>query len=137
MKFVPGLRRKVIDSRTPALSGSPFVRTSWTPRQLAGKLCPNPVLADGRRLDSILGGGFALISTSPPPDTLRSALEERGTAVHIAVPGCEIADWLHRSHATSAIVRPDRTVMCAGRDMRKICDLLPTFRSDSRIRSNV
>jgi 3-(3-hydroxy-phenyl)propionate hydroxylase len=95
------------------------------------------MLADGRRLDSILGGGFAIISTSPPPDMLRSALEERGTAVHIVAPGCELADWLHRSHATSAIVRPDRTVMCAGRDVRKICDLLPTFRPDMRIPSNV
>jgi 3-(3-hydroxy-phenyl)propionate hydroxylase len=137
MKFIPGLRSKVIDSRTPALSGSPYVRTSRKPRQLAGTLCLNPVLADGRRLDSILGGGFAVITTVPPTDAQRSALDERGTVVHIAAPGCELADWLRRARATSAIVRPDRTVMCAGRDMRKLCELLPTFRPDKRIGSHV
>ncbi|MDT5018294.1 MAG: 3-(3-hydroxy-phenyl)propionate hydroxylase [Mycobacterium sp.] len=137
MKFIPGLRAKVIDSRTPAMRASAFVRTSRMPRQLAGTLCPNPVLADGRRLDSILGGGFALITTVPLTAAQRSALGERGAAVHIAAPGCELADWLRRANATSAIVRPDRTVMCAGRDIRTICDLLPTFKPAARIRSNV
>ena len=37
----------------------------------------------------------------------------------------------------SAIVRPDRTVMCSGRDMREICAALPTFSPDKRMRSNV
>jgi 3-(3-hydroxy-phenyl)propionate hydroxylase len=137
MKFIPGLRAKVIDSRTPAMRASAFVRTSRMPRQLAGTLCPNPVLADGRRLDSILGGGFALITTVPLTAAQRSALGERGAAVHTAAPGCELADWLRRANATSAIVRPDRTVMCAGRDIRTICDLLPTFKPAARIRSNV
>ena len=66
MKFVPGLRSKVIDSRTPALHRSAFVHRRHARRQLAGTLCPNPVLADGRRLDSVLGDGFALITAVPP-----------------------------------------------------------------------
>jgi 3-(3-hydroxy-phenyl)propionate hydroxylase len=140
MKFVPGLRSKVIDSRTPALHRSAFVHRRRVRRQLAGTLCPNPVLADGRRLDGVLGDGFALITMVPPDGTQRRLLRERGAVTHIAAPDGELADWLRRAHVTSAIVRPDRTVMWAGRDMRRICDLMPTFRtfrSEKRIRSNV
>jgi 3-(3-hydroxy-phenyl)propionate hydroxylase len=135
MKFAPGLRRKVIDSRTPALHPSAFVHRRRVRRQLAGTLCPNPVLADGRRLDSVLGDGFALITTVPPDDMQHRLLKERGAVAHIAAP--ELANWLRGARVTSAIVRPDRTVMWAGRDLRRIYDLLPTFRPEKRIRSNV
>ena len=137
MKFVPGMRNKVIDSRTPALHRSAFVNRPRVPRQLAGTLCPNPVLADGRRLDSILSDGFALVTIAPPNDMQRCLLQERGAVTHIAAPDGELAAWLRHTHVTSAIVRPDRTVMWAGRDMRRIRDLLPTFRPEKRIRSNV
>jgi 3-(3-hydroxy-phenyl)propionate hydroxylase len=137
MKFVPGLRSKVIDSRTLALRRSAFVTRPRVHRQLAGTLCPNPVLADARRLDSILRDGFALITTVPPNDMQHRVLQERGAVAHIAAPDDELADWLRRAHVTSAIVRPDRAVMWAGRDMRRSCDLLPTFRPEKRIRSNV
>ena len=121
MKFVPGLRSKVIDSRTPALHRSAFVHRRHARRQLAGTLCPNPVLADGCRLDRVLGDGFALITAVPPDDTQHRLLNERGAVVHIAAPDGELADWLRRGRVTSAIVRPDRTVMWAGRDMRRSC----------------
>jgi len=137
MKFVPGLRSKVIDSRTPALHRSAFVHRRHARRQLAGTLCPNPVLADGCRLDRVLGDGFALITAVPPDDTQHRLLNERGAVVHIAAPDGELADWLRRGRVTSAIVRPDRTVMWAGRDMRRINDLVPTFIPEKRIRSNV
>jgi 3-(3-hydroxy-phenyl)propionate hydroxylase len=137
MKFVPGLRSKVIDSRTPALHRSAFVHRRHARRQLAGTLCPNPVLADGCRLDRVLGDGFALITAVPPDDTQHRLLNERGAVVHIAAPDGELADWLRRGRVTSAIVRPDRTVMWAGRDMRRIDDLVPTFIPEKRIRSNI
>ena len=66
MQFVPGLRSKVLDSRTPALHRLGIRHRRADARQLAGTLCPNPVLADGRRLDSILGDGFALITARRP-----------------------------------------------------------------------
>jgi len=106
MKFVPGLRSKVIDSRTPALHRSAFVHRRHARRQLAGTLCPNPVLADGCRLDRVLGDGFALITAVPPDDTQHRLLNERGAVVHIAAPDGELADWLRRGRVTSAIVRP-------------------------------
>jgi 3-(3-hydroxy-phenyl)propionate hydroxylase len=136
MHLVPGMRSKVVDSRTPALHRSTFVRRARKPRQLAGTLCPNPVCSGGR-LDGAIGGGFALITDRRPSDTQRTQLGERGAAVHIAQPGSQLADWLRRGRATAAIVRPDRTVMRAGRDLEALCEAVPTFMSDRRVQSNV
>jgi len=136
IRFVPGLRNKLTESRTPALCGSAFVHRGRTARRLAGTLCPNPVLVDGRRLDSVLGDGFALVTTAAPTDAQRAVLDERGAVVHIASPDSELAGCLARARVTAAIIRPDRTVMCAGRDLGRICELIPTFRPHTRIRSN-
>jgi 3-(3-hydroxy-phenyl)propionate hydroxylase len=137
IRFVPGLRNKLTDGRTPALCGSAFVHRGRTARHLAGTLCPNPVVADGRRLDSVLGDGFALVATATPTDAQRAILDERGAVVHIATPDSELAGYLTRARVTAAIIRPDRTVMYAGRDLGRICELFPTFRPHTRIRSNV
>ncbi|MGO4442847.1 bifunctional 3-(3-hydroxy-phenyl)propionate/3-hydroxycinnamic acid hydroxylase [Mycobacterium sp. 2YAF39] len=137
MKYVPGLRSKIIDSRTPALGSSAFVHRRRTPRHPAGTLCPNSVLADGRRLDSALGDGFALVTTVSPTAAQRAVLDERGATVHVATADSELAAWLKDAHVTAAVVRPDRTVMHAGRDLGKICDQFPTVRLHTRIRSNV
>jgi len=115
VRLIPGLRDKVVDSTTPPLRRSALVSKSRRPRQLAGTLCPNPRLPDGQRLDDVLGNGFALVATSRPPDP------PSGVAVVIAQPGSELEDWLHRGRATAAIVRPDRTVMRAGRDAAALC----------------
>ena len=137
MHLLPGMRSKILDSTTPALRRSAFVRRPRAVRRLTGTLCPNPVLADGRRLDKVLGNGFALITTVPPDDVQRSALDARHAVVHIAAADSELAEWLRRGHVTSAIIRPDRIVMCSGRAMREVCAALPTFSPDKRTRSNV
>jgi 3-(3-hydroxy-phenyl)propionate hydroxylase len=125
---LPGLSAKVLDSRTPALRASAFIHKSHTPRQLAGTLCPNP-LVDGRaRLDATLGDGFALVTTIAPTPVEHVLAEQRGATVYLAAPGSELAQWLGRGRAAAAIVRPDRTVMCAGRTLDKLCDLLPQAR---------
>jgi 3-(3-hydroxy-phenyl)propionate hydroxylase len=126
-QVIPGLRTKIIDSRTPALHRSPYVDRPHMPQQLAGTLCPNAMAPNGRRLDSILGDRFALITTAPPSAEVRSALDERGAVVHVADAGSELADWLRRGRATAAILRPDRTVMCAGRNLWKLCTAAPRF----------
>ena len=77
------------------------------------------MLADGRRLDDVLGNGFALITTARP--TARAARGTRRARRRLSISPSrdgELADWLRRGRATAAIVRPDRTVMCAGRDMQ-------------------
>ena len=124
---IPGLRSKILDSRTPALHRSALSHRSRGPRQLAGTLSPNPVLADGRRLDSVLGNGFALITARPASFAQRTVAEEVGASVHVAEAGGELADWLSRGRAEAAIIRPDRTVMCTGRDLSPLCAAIPPF----------
>ena len=127
MRHIPGLRDKIVDSATPALRRSALVHRSPRQRKLAGKLCPNPVLADGRRLDEHLGTGFALISAVPVNAEQRARLQQRGATLHIAGAGTDLADWLRRGHAAAAVIRPDRTVMRAGRQVNELCDALPSF----------
>ena len=121
LRLVPGLRDKVVDSTTPALHSSALVRKARRPRQLAGTLCPNPLLAEGHRLDDILGNGFAVITTSPPGAEAEASLRRRGVVAPVAQPGSALATWLRQGRATAAIVRPDRTVMRAGRDVAALC----------------
>lgn len=128
LHLIPGLRNKLVDSTTPALHRSQLVVKSRTPGQLAGSLCPNPTHPDGQRLDAALGAGFALVSTKPLDTLEQTLLQQRGATAYPAQPGSDLAEWLSRGHATAAIVRPDRTVMCAGRDVRRLCEALPVFR---------
>ncbi len=81
LRFIPGLRRRIVDSTTPALHSSAFVSNSRLPGRLGGRLCPNPLLSDGRRLDDVLGAGFALITTVRPTSTDEAALRRRGVVV--------------------------------------------------------
>jgi 3-(3-hydroxy-phenyl)propionate hydroxylase len=128
MHLLPGLRERVIDSQTPPLTRSALVHKSFRPRELAGTLCPNAVLLDGRRLDDQLGDGFTVVVDRPPSPLERAFVEQCGVAVRVAEPGGELAAWLRRGRAHAALVRPDRTVARAGRDIAAVCDTLPTAR---------
>ena len=115
LRFIPGLRDRVVDSTTPALHRSALVCGSRN--RLTGRLCPNPPLHDGKRLDDVLGTDFALITTHRPDAADEAALRHRGVLVLLAEPGTALAAWLRRGRATAALVRPDRTVAHAGRDV--------------------
>lgn len=121
LRLLPGLRDKVVDSTTPALAASALVCRSRRPGQLGGTLCPNPRLRDGRRLDDVLGTGFALITTRRPSVSDEADLRRRGFVVLVAEPGDGLARWLRGGRATAALIRPDRTVMRAGRDPAALC----------------
>lgn len=136
MHFVPGMRGKVVGSRTPALHRSSFVRAGHVPGRLTGTLCPNSVCPDGHRLDDLLGNGFSVITATSPTAAQHATLASRGVTVCIAAPGSELAEWLRRGHVSAAIVRPDRTVMYATRDIQKIFGLIPNFKCDRRVRSH-
>lgn len=133
LHMIPGMREKLVNGTSPALSRSELVIKGRGPRQLAGTLCPNSVLANGDRLDAVFGNRFALITTTRPLAFQCALLKEHGAVVHIAEPGSELARWLRRGHATAAVIRPDRTVMCAGRDLRKLCAAVPGFSPAVRI----
>lgn len=132
LRLIPGLRDKLTNGTTPRLHDSAFVIKSRRPRHLAGTLCPNPVLGDGQRLDTLLGNSFALVTTTHPLAFHCAELAEHGIVVHVAEPGGELARWLRRGHATAAVVRPDRTVMCAGHDAWKLCAAIPGFSAPGR-----
>lgn len=125
--LLPGLREKITDSTTPPLRASAMVRRTARTRRLAGRLCPNPVLATGRRLDDELGRGFGVLTTQPLTPDLQRIVEDRGAQSVLAVTGEELASWLGHHRVTGAVVRPDGTVMVAGRDLSALCHALPTF----------
>lgn len=127
LHLLPGMRKKIVNGTTPALRGSELVIEGRRPRQLAGTLCPNSVMTSGDRLDMVFGNRFALVTTTRPLAFQCALLEEHGAVVHIAKPGSELARWLRSGHATAAIIRPDRTVMGAGRDLWKLCAAMPGF----------
>jgi len=115
LSLVPGLRRRIVDSSTPALHRSSLVRRRLGPWSLTGTLCPNPTLPDGRRLDDVLGVGFALVTAVPLTPEQRTLLRQRDTTAIVAEAGTELARWLRRGRTTAALVRPDRTVMATAR----------------------
>jgi 3-(3-hydroxy-phenyl)propionate hydroxylase len=125
LRRLPGLSARVLDSQTPALHHSALVHKTHAPWQLAGTLCPNLVTDGGQRLDAALGNGFALVTTVAPRPVERALAEQRGAVIHVAAPGTELAQWLRRGRASAAIIRPDRTVMRAGRALGALCDALP------------
>ncbi len=127
LHLIPGVREKIVDSTTPALHSSALVQKSRGRRQLAGRLCPNPVLLDGKRLDAVVGARFALITSAPLNPSQRDEMTRRGTVVVTAHPGTELALWLQAGRARAAVVRPDRTVMYAGRDVAEVCRAVPVF----------
>ncbi len=135
LRCVPGLRDRVVDSTTPALRSSALVAKSRRRRQLAGTLCPNPALPSGQRLDGLLGNAFALITTEPLDGADRALLERRGVVL-VAESGGELQKWLRRGHATAAIVRPDRTVMCAGRNTAALREWLALAPLQLQLRDN-
>jgi 3-(3-hydroxy-phenyl)propionate hydroxylase len=124
---LPGTRASAADGVTPGLRRSAMVIKSRTPGQLAGTLCPNPVLSDGSRFDEVVGNRFALVTWSPLSDAQRNELSSRGAAVVLADPGSELNRWLRNGRARAAIIRPDRAVMQAGRSVEALCRAMPAF----------
>jgi 3-(3-hydroxy-phenyl)propionate hydroxylase len=132
IRFIPGIRSKLVNSDTPALSRSALVRKRRSVHQLAGSLCPNPVLSQGVRFDDMVGNRFALVTTSTPSTEQVDEVNRCGAVVVMVEPGSELASWLRRGHAAAAIVRPDRTVMQAGRRLAPLCAALPEFHAARR-----
>jgi 3-(3-hydroxy-phenyl)propionate hydroxylase len=128
--FIPGLRKKVVDSATPALHRSALVEKSRRPRQLAGTLSPNPLLPNGKRLDDVIGNRFALITRTPL--AAESRLRERNVKIILAEPGGQLDAWLRQGRATAVLLRPDRTVMRAGHDAALVAASAATLPAPQR-----
>jgi len=127
LHWVPVLRDRLLDSETPPLRRSALVEAHGPRKALNGRLCPNVVVADGVRYDDITHGGFVLVTGVRLTPQQRSLLADRGTEVLEVQPGSPLHQWLANGRAAAALVRPDFTVMWAGRDVERICGRAPKF----------
>ena len=115
----PGFSTAVADSASPRLTGSALLDRRLSPRNPAGRLCPQPaILADPDevRLDALLGDGWALLTDgqADAPAGVRhvdiSALGPAGAA--------QMRQWLRRHRTQAVLVRPDRIIAATGRRAR-------------------
>jgi 3-(3-hydroxy-phenyl)propionate hydroxylase len=114
-------------TETPPLGRSDLVVRPPLRRTLAGRQCPNAPVDGGRRFDDVVGGRFAVVTSTDPSAAQRSQVDRRGGVLITTRPGTELDRWLRRGRATVAIVRPDATVLRAGRDLAALCAALPAF----------
>ena len=136
------LVRRVLAPRMHHLSWLPFLSTATeTPpvgrsdlamrpplgRTLVGRQCPNASIDGGRHVDDVVGGRFAVVTSTDPSAAQRAHVDQRGGVLIVTRPGSELDRWLRAGRSTAAIVRPDATVLRAGRDLSAICDALPAF----------
>ena len=127
LHLVPGLRDRILDSQTPPLRRSALVHDPRLSRSLAGRLCPNALLAGGRRLDDVADGRFVLVTAEPLSARQREHVAAHRTEVVVATPDSALGRWLARGRANAALVRPDHTVMRAGRDVAAVVGSVPRF----------
>ncbi|UXA18099.1 bifunctional 3-(3-hydroxy-phenyl)propionate/3-hydroxycinnamic acid hydroxylase [Mycobacterium sp. SMC-4] len=127
LHLVPGLRAKVTDSQTPPLRSSALVQRTLLTRGITGRLCPNALLDNQRRVDDELGAGFSVLTKVALTRAQQDIVAARGARTVFVAAGSELAGWLGRHHVAAAVVRPDRTVMVAGRDLSALCRAVPLF----------
>ena len=89
-----------------------------------GDVFPQPRLADGRRLDEVVGDRFAVLSALPLDTRTRGAGSGgRGYGLDLAfvdAPGAAVEEWLAEREAVAVIVRPDRYVFAVARDEAEV-----------------
>jgi 3-(3-hydroxy-phenyl)propionate hydroxylase len=127
LHLIPGVRDRLLDSETPPLGRSALVAERTSRTSLNGRLCPNAVVAEDIRYDDAMDGGFVLVTRVPLSIEQRVALAGRGTEVLEVKPGSPLSRWLADGKAAAALVRPDFTVMRAGRDVAALCNAAPGF----------
>ncbi|OZF36510.1 3-(3-hydroxyphenyl)propionate hydroxylase [Rhodococcus sp. 14-2483-1-1] len=124
---LPVIGDKVTASTTPSLVGSQYVlRSPMQPRSLAGQLCPNSLLDNGMRLDDRAPGQFLFLASTPLTVEQRREVQRRGAAVVEVAASSDLGLWLRRGRAVAAIVRPDRTVMSAGKSVPSLHTVVPS-----------
>ena len=131
---VPVLGARLTTAASPALRRSSLVLRGPGRRDLAGTLAPNPVLADGRRLDDVAGGRWTLVCrAAPDPATLADADDD--VLVVTTTPGDVLDRWLADGRVGAAVVRPDGTVLASAPNPRSALASLRRATSGSRSRT--
>ncbi len=120
LHLLPGLRARVVDSATPRFASGPLVRRGRLDGRTGG-LCPNAVLADGRRYDDVAGGRWALVTSAPVDPAALASYD--GVVVPVAA-GESLHTWLGRARA--ALVRPDGYVLAVSGDVSDVLGAVPS-----------
>ncbi len=114
---MPLLQSAILAGFSPALHPSAYVVKTRRTDDLAGRLCPNPLVPQGVRLDTLISGRFGFITSAPLTELQQRELDRRNAITVTATPGSELGHWLAQGGAAAAIVRPDGIVMQAGADV--------------------
>jgi 3-(3-hydroxy-phenyl)propionate hydroxylase len=127
--------------RDAAMLASPTRMASIKPRlgpglhcdapEPAGRMAPQPVIADGRRLDDAVGPRYALLCTAEfaaaIPSDVREALRVRDVAL-IGGANAESEAWMASSSVPAMLLRPDRYVLAPVADiaaLRRLAAVVP------------
>ena len=99
----------------------------------AGRLGVQPLLADGTRLDDMVGPHFLIAAEREAFATLdpglRAALEDDGDVVTLTDPR-KIGDILQASQSVAVVMRPDRYILGVAdspADLERLVRLIPTI----------
>ncbi|MFF2555009.1 bifunctional 3-(3-hydroxy-phenyl)propionate/3-hydroxycinnamic acid hydroxylase [Nocardia sp. NPDC058058] len=124
---VPGLTRTLLSGESPPLHRSALVTASRLRGGLAGRLAPNERLADGRRLDDLISGRYAILTIVDPAPADSVTVEQRGAVMVRLTPGTALHRWLRASRTGAVLIRPDGTVQTCGNTVSDLCSSLPTL----------
>jgi 3-(3-hydroxy-phenyl)propionate hydroxylase len=143
LQHLSGLRLPIWDFTTETLPlgrSDLAVRPSLR-RSLAGRLCPNARLDDGRRFDDVAAGRFAVVTSTDPSAAQRAQVDQQDGVLVVTSPGSELGRWLRggtqhcrdrptRRHRPARRPRPVRAVR------RPPCIQRPSGRTrlDTRLR---
>lgn len=126
-------------ARDAALLARPTRMTSIKPRlgpglhgaaaDPAGRIAPQPRLADGRLLDDVVGPRYAVLCDPAFAAGMDAATRDglhRRDAVIVADAGGEVAAWLRDVGAPAVLLRPDRYVLAAAAGQAELARLVDT-----------
>lgn len=88
-----------------------------------GQIFPQPLLADGRLLDTLLGLNFAVLGDAEVLHAVTGHTREQWLAQGVVVradPDPEVQDWLRTHGVRAVMLRPDRYIMGVARDAAEL-----------------
>ncbi|ABW12409.1 hypothetical protein Franean1_2991 [Parafrankia sp. EAN1pec] len=127
LHLLPGFKDHILNSQTPALHRSELVCRPRLRRTLAGTLCPNALLDDGRRFDDVAAERFTVVTADVPSTAQCTEIRARGGVLVTARLGTALHRWLQHGRPRTAVIRPDGKVLRTCRALAMPRTPLPHF----------